>query len=90
MFEYWIVKDNKTGRVIAHCGDLNDAMMLVSFDPSNRSYSRNRVLLDQIIDVTSTTDKQLSGQIGLPDSSQKNLGEFVNKLPEGTAIPVIF
>ena len=66
MNEYWIVKERKTGRVIAHCGDINDAMMMVSFDPTNRSYSRNRVLMDQVIDITSTTDKQLPGQIGLP------------------------
>ncbi len=24
MNEYWIVTENKTGRVIAHCGDIND------------------------------------------------------------------
>ena len=66
MNEYWIVTENKTGRVIAHCGDINDAIMLVGFDSANRSYSRQRFILDQVIDITSTTDKQLPGQIGLP------------------------
>ena len=66
MNEYWIVVENRTGRVIAHCGDINDAIMLVSFDSVNRSYSRQRFILDQVITVTSTTDKQLPGQIGLP------------------------
>jgi hypothetical protein len=66
MNEYWIVKENKTGRVIAHCGDINDAIMMVEFNPQNRSYSRQRFILDQVIDITSTTDKQLPGQIGLP------------------------
>jgi len=65
MNEYWIVK-NKTGRVIAHCGDINDAIMMVGFDPNHRSYSRHRFIMDQVIDITSTTDKQLPGQIGLP------------------------
>ena len=66
MNEYWIVVENRTGRVIAHCGDINDAIMLVSFDSVNRSYSLQRFILDQVITVTSTTDKQLPGQIGLP------------------------
>jgi hypothetical protein len=66
MNEYWIVTENKTGRVIAHCGDINDAIMMVEFNPQNRSYSRQRFILDQVIDITSTTDKQLPGQIGLP------------------------
>jgi hypothetical protein len=36
MNEYWIVTDNRTGRVLAHCGDINDAMMLVAFDSHYR------------------------------------------------------
>jgi len=67
MNEYWIVKETRTGRVIAHCGDINDAILLVSFDFNNRSYSRHRFLVDQVIDVSFTTDKQLPGQIGLPE-----------------------
>ena len=81
MNEYWIVKDRKSGRVIAHCGDINDAMMMVGFDPDNRSYARHRFIMDQVIDVTSTTDKQLPGQIGLPASQ-----DFY--IPEGQGQPV--
>jgi len=66
MNEYWIVTNNRTGKVICHCADINDAIMMVSFDTANRSYSRHRFIMDQVIDVTSTTDKQLPGQIGLP------------------------
>jgi len=88
MNEYWIVKERSTGRVIAHCGDINDAIMLVSFDPNNRSYSRNRVLLDQVIDVTSTTDKQLPGQQGLPAGEVGQLKPFQEKLAEGQGEPV--
>lgn len=75
MNEYWIVTENKTGRVIAHCGDINDAIMMVGLDPNNRSYSRYRFILDQIIDVTSTTDKQLPGQIGLPAAQDLYLSQ---------------
>jgi hypothetical protein len=71
MNEYWIVTENKTGRIIAHCGDINDAIMMVAFDSANRSYSRQRFILDQVITVTSTTDKQLPGQIGLPAAKEQ-------------------
>lgn len=66
MNEYWVVKDNRNGRVICHCADINDAIMMVNFDPDHRTYTRHRFIMDQVIDITSTTDKQLPGQIGLP------------------------
>ena len=75
MNEYWIVTDNKTGRIIAHCGDINDAIMMVAFESDKRSYSRQRFILDQVITVTSTTDKQLPGQIGLPAAQDLYLQE---------------
>lgn len=89
MNEYWIVKENKTGRVIAHCGDINDAIMMVAFDQNNRSYSRNRFIMDQVIDVISTTDKQLPGQQGLPAGKVEQLSFYKEKLPEGQGEPVI-
>ena len=75
MNEYWIVTENKTGTVIAHCGDINDAIMMVGFDPHHRSYNRHRFIMDQVITVTSTTDKQLPGQIGLPAAQDLYLQE---------------
>jgi len=87
MNEYWVVTDNKTGRVICHCADINDAMMMVAFDSQNRSYSRHRFLMDQVIDVTSKTDKQLPGQIGLPAKKVEVLNSTKIKLPEGQQEP---
>ena len=89
MNEYWIVKDRRSGRVIAHCGDINDAIMMVGFDPHNRSYSRHRFIMDQVIDITSTTDKQLPGQIGLPSGKVEQLNPYTEKLPEGQGEPVV-
>lgn len=89
MNEYWIVTENKTGKVIAHCGDINDAIMMVNFNPHNRSYSRHRFLMDQVIDVSSTTDKQLPGQIGLPSGQVPILNLYKEKLPEGQGQPVV-
>jgi len=88
MNEYWVVTENKTGRVICHCGDINDAIMMVSLDPTNRSYSRHRFLMDQVIDVKSTTDKQLPGQVGLPAGEINVLPQTTIKLPESQQEPV--
>lgn len=89
MNEFWIVTENKTGRVIANCGDINDAIMMVSFDPDNRHYQRQRFLIDQVIDITSTTDKQLPGQIGLPQGKIDLLEPKKNVLPENNQKPII-
>ena len=92
MNEYWIVTENRTGKIIAHCGDINDAIMMVSFDPHNRSYSRHRFIMDQVIDITSTTDKQLPGQIGLPSAKEQLSPIELQQqvwLPEGHQEPVI-
>ena len=91
MTEYWIVKSRKTGKVICHCADINDAIMMVSFDSANRTYSRHRFIIDQVIDVTSKTDKQLPGQKGLP-SGKVELPHIELQqqvwLPEGKEEPV--
>jgi hypothetical protein len=79
MNEYWVVTNNKTGKVICHCSDINDAIMMVSFEPDKRSYRRQRFVLDQVIDITSTTDKQLPGQIGLPAAQDLYLSEGQGK-----------
>ena len=88
MNEYWVVTENRTGKIIAHCGDINDALMMVSFDPHNRSYNRHRFIMDQVIDITSTTDKQLPGQIGLPVGKVEQLNSYKEKLPYSTSEPV--
>lgn len=91
MNEYWIVTENKTGRIIAHCGNINDAIMMVAFEPDKRSYSRQRFILDQVIDISSTADKQLPGQVGLPAAKEEL--PFIELqqqiwLPEGKQKPI--
>ena len=90
MDEYWIVKENKSGKIIAHCGDINDAIMMVGFDSYNRSYQKQRFIMDQVITITSTTDKQLPGQQGLPATREKLSPVEVSqqiRLPKEQAIP---
>jgi len=91
MYDYWVVIDKITGRVIAHCGEEYDAQMLFSFDPNKRTYRKQKFLVDQVITITSTTDKQLPGQQGLPAAKEElppiELQQQV-WLPEGQGIPV--
>lgn len=87
--EYWIVKNNRTGKIVCHCADINDAIMMVNFDPNNRSHCRQRLLVDQVIDITSTCDKQLPGQIGLPSGNIESLNPYIEKLPDRMQEPLI-
>jgi hypothetical protein len=86
-----VVTDKTTGRVIAHCGEENDALMLVGFDKDKRTYRKQKFIMDQVITITSTTDKQLPGQLGLPAAKEElppmDLQQQV-WLPEGQGIPV--
>lgn len=88
MYDYWVVTEKSTGKVICHCGEEKDALMMMQFDPHNRSYRKQKFILDQVITVTSTTDKQLPGQIGLPSGKVNQLQEFKVKLTEGQGNPV--
>jgi hypothetical protein len=45
--------------------------------------------MDQVINVTSTTDKQLPGQLGLPAGQVEQLNPHWERLPEGQQKPVI-
>ena len=91
MYDYWVVTDRTTGRVIAHCGDERDALMLISFDPEKRTYRKQKFIMDQVITITATQDKQLPGQQGLPAAKEKlppiDLQQQV-WLPEGQGVPV--
>lgn len=49
--EYFSVIEIKTGRKICDCGDELDALMMVSYDPSNRTITRNQFLMGQVIDI---------------------------------------
>jgi len=88
MNEYWEVVDRWTGKVVAQCSEESDALMLCKFRPKERIYRKARFIMDQVIDITSTTDKQLPGQQGLPAAvDELNFVDF-QQLPEGQGIPV--
>jgi hypothetical protein len=45
--------------------------------------------MDQVIDITSTTDKQLPGQQGLPSGNVNKINPEIIRLNEGEGQPVI-
>lgn len=88
LYDYWVVTETRTGRVIAHCGEELDALMLVGFDKDKRTYRKQKFIMDQVITVTSTTDKQLPGQLGLPIGDYKIEDRKIYSIEEGTSMPV--
>jgi hypothetical protein len=87
--EYKMTHHPKANKLFDKAWDINDAIMMVNFDPHYRSYSRHRFLMDQVINVTSTTDKQLPGQQGLPSGHVEQLNPHRKRLPEGQQEPVV-
>ena len=49
--DYFSVLNKNTGRKIVDCGDENDALLMISFDPANRTYSRNKFLMGPVFDI---------------------------------------
>ena len=89
--DYFSVRERRTGRKICDCGQEQDAQAMVSLDPANRTYTRNKFLMGQVIDVEMpkalpTTNIAVSNvQEYVP--RQEQLGQI--KLPEGQQEPFV-
>jgi hypothetical protein len=49
--DYYSVINKNTGVKIVDCAQQEDALMLVSFDPQNRTITTNKFLMGQVVDV---------------------------------------
>lgn len=49
--EYFSVINRSTGKKLMDCGLEEDALEMVSMDPQNRTYTRNKFLMGQVIDI---------------------------------------
>ena len=49
--EYFSVLNKKTGKKILDCGSEEDALQMVSMDPQNRTYTKNKYLMGEVVDV---------------------------------------
>ncbi|NDB85624.1 MAG: hypothetical protein EB127_23405 [Alphaproteobacteria bacterium] len=89
--EYFSVLDKKTGRKLLDCGDEQDALAMVAFDPQNRTYTRNKILMSPVIDVEMpkalpTNEIVVNMDGGVGGSWEVSEPE---KLPEGQGEPVV-
>jgi hypothetical protein len=91
--EYFSVLDKKTGRKLLDCGEETDALAMVAFDPQNRTYTRNKILMSLVIDVeipkalpTNEIVVNMDGGVG-GSWEVKELPQI--KLPEAQGKPVV-
>ena len=91
--EYFSVLNKKTGRKILDCGEEFDALAMVAFDPQNRTYTRNKILMSPVIDVeipkalpTNEIVVNMDGGVG-GSWEVKELSQI--KLQEGQGEPVV-
>ena len=95
--DYFSVIDKRTGRKIVDCGEELDALVMVSFDPQNRTITRNKFMMGQVVDIE--MPKALpTNEIAINTEPYKQhqeewMVEKINqlpqiKLPEGQGIPV--
>ena len=94
--EYFSVLNKKTGKKLLDCGDEQDALAMVALDPQNRTYTRNKFLMGEVIDVevpkalpTSEVVVNMDGGVG--GSWEVREPEKLPQigLPEGHGEPVV-
>jgi hypothetical protein len=88
--DYFSVIETKTGKKILDCGEERDAIAMVAFDPANRTYTRNKFLMGQVIDVEMPkalpTNEIVVSNVR-ENVEQKQLEQI--KLPQGQQEPFI-
>jgi hypothetical protein len=77
MNEYWEVLD-PLGNKLANTGSIDDAIRLCEIRGQGYTYRQVKFIMDQVIDITSTSQKQLP-TTGIVDLG----GEWDDPIPEG-------
>ena len=90
--EYFSVLDKRTGKKLLDCGSEEDALQMVNMDPQNRTYTKNKFLMGQVVDIempkalpTNEIVVNMDGGVG-GSWEVKELPQI--KLPEGQGEPV--
>jgi hypothetical protein len=91
--DYFSVINKNTGKKIADCGEEADALMLVSFDPQNRTITTNKFLMGQVVDVVMPKALPTNEIVVNMDGGSWRVEEPEKlpqiKLPEGQQEPVV-
>jgi hypothetical protein len=93
--EYFSVLNKRTGKKLLDCGDEQDALAMVALDPQNRTYTRNKFLMGEVIDVeipkalpTNEIVINMNGGVGGSWEAREPEKLPQIKLPEGQGEPV--
>ena len=88
--DYFSVINSKTGKKICDCADETDALMMISFDPQNRTITKNQFLMGQVVDIE--IPKQLPTNeivtVKKKTEPQKQLKTHQHKLTESNLQPL--
>lgn len=94
--DYFSVIEIKTGRKIADCGEEIDALMMVSFDPQNRTITKNKFMMGQVVDIEipkalPTTNIAVTNtqENGCAPRKEQLLDAGVTRLPQSEAVPFV-
>lgn len=93
--EYFSVINKRTGKKLLDCGEEMDALAMVAFDPQNRTITKNKFLMGQVIDIempkalpTSEIVVNMDGGVGGSWEVREPEKLPQIKLPEGQGEPV--
>ncbi len=93
--EYFSVLNKKTGRKLLDCGDEQDALAMVAFDPENRTYTRNKFLMGPVVDIEIPKVLPTNEIVAVHNVPSEQFDEYWDnllpqiKLPEGQEKPII-
>ena len=93
--DYFSVIETKTGRKICDCAEEADALMMVSFDSQNRTITRNKFMMGQVVDIempkalpTTNITATNTQENGCAPRKEQLLDAGVLRLPEDQRVPV--
>lgn len=77
---YFSVIQTKTGKKICDCAEYEDALMIVSFDPSNRTITRNNFLMGQVVDIEVPKQLPTTEIVAVHDVSAEKFDQYFDNL----------
>jgi hypothetical protein len=82
--DYFSVIEKKTGKKICDCAEEIDALMMVSFDPQNRTYTRNKFLMGPVVDIDlpKTLPTSAIDTVDYREHQENWMVEKLNELPQ--------
>ena len=94
--EHFTVRERRTHKKICDCGSFEDAKMMMHMDGPNREIVKNKVLMDQVVDIEIPKELPTSNIVitntkenGCAPRKEQLLDAGLIGLPEGEGQPVI-